>query len=96
MTKQVGTNRRYDSTRRKEQARRTRQTITEAARTLFTRHGYAGTTIAAIAQAAGVSAETIYATFGSKRAILSHLVDISVVGDDEPVPLLKRPFVQAT
>jgi AcrR family transcriptional regulator len=50
----------------------------------------------AIAQEAGVAAETIYATFGSKRAILSHLVNVSVVGDDEPIPLLERPRVHAT
>jgi TetR/AcrR family transcriptional regulator of autoinduction and epiphytic fitness len=96
MSKQAETTRRYDSTRRQEQARRTRQAITEAARTLFIERGYAGATIGAIAQEAGVAAETIYATFGSKRAVLAHLVDVSVVGDDEPVPLLDRPHVQAT
>lgn len=96
MGKKTDTSRRYDSTRRQDQARRTRQAITEAAGRLFTRNGYAGTTIAAIAQEAGVAPETIYATFGSKRAILSHLVDVSVGGDEEPVPLLGRSFVSAT
>lgn len=96
MSKKPETNRRYDSTHRQEQARRTRQAITEAARTLFAERGYAGATIGAIAKKAGVAAETIYATFGSKRAILAHLVDVSVVGDDQPVPLLERPFVHAT
>jgi TetR/AcrR family transcriptional regulator of autoinduction and epiphytic fitness len=96
MSKKDGTSRRYDVTRRHEQARQTRQTITEAARTLFVERGYAGATISAIAQEAGVAPETIYATFGSKRAILSHLVDVSVTGDDQPVSLLGRPFVHAT
>ena len=96
MRKKSETHRRYDATRRQEQARQTRQAITEAALRLFIRNGYAGATIGAIAQEAGVATETIYATFGSKRAILSHLVAISVAGDDEPVPLLERPFVHAT
>ncbi len=96
MSQKSGTSRRYDVTRRQEQARQTRQTITEAARTLFIERGYAGATISAIAQGAGVAAETIYATFGNKRAILAHLVDVSVVGDDQPVPLLERPFVRET
>ena len=96
MKKTTETRRRYHSTRRQDQAQQTRQAITEAARTLFTQRGYAGATIGAIAQAAVVAPETVYATFGSKQAILAHLVDVSVVGDTEPVALLDRPFVHAT
>lgn len=44
----------------------------------------------AISREAGVAVETIYASFGSKRAILSKLIDISLVGDDQPIPLLER------
>ena len=87
--------RRYDSTRRKSQARETRRQITEAARKLFAERGYTGATIESIAQEAGVAPETIYAVFGSKRAILAHLIDISVGGDDEPIRLLQRPGPQA-
>ena len=43
-----------------------------------------------IAQEAGVAVETVYASFGNKRAILSALIGVSVVGDDEPTPLLQR------
>jgi AcrR family transcriptional regulator len=46
--------------------------------------------IEAIAQEAGVAVETVYATFGNKRAILSRLIDVSLVGDEKPVPLLER------
>jgi len=49
----------------------------------------------AIAADAGVAVETIYATFGSNSAVLSRLVDVSVVGDEEPVPLLDRQGPQA-
>lgn len=68
----------------------TRQHIIEAARTLFTKRGYTGATLEAIAQEAGVAVETIYATFGNKREILSSLIGMSLVGDDDPTPLLQR------
>lgn len=82
--------RRYHSERRKRQASATRREIVEVARRLFAERGYVGTTMEAIAHEAGVAVMTIYAAFGNKRAILGHLVDISVVGDEEPTPLLER------
>jgi AcrR family transcriptional regulator len=85
----------YNSTRRQAQARQTRAEIADAARTLFTQRGYAGATIDAIAEEAKVAPETVYAVFGSKRKILSHLLDISVGGDDAPIPVLERPDPQA-
>ena len=87
--------RKYDSSRRKEQARQTRVRIAEAARTLFSAHGYAGATIEAIAEQAGVAKETVYAIFRNKREILAFLLDISVGGDDLPVRLIDRPGPQA-
>ena len=95
MTQPEKPKRRYNSTRRRAQARETRRQITEAARKLFTERGYTGATIEAVAQEAGVAPETIYAVFGNKRAILAHLIDISVGGDDEPILLLQRPGPQA-
>lgn len=96
MRKKNVNNRQYDSAHRQSQALLTRKAITEAAHKLFLKRGYAGATITAIAKEAGVSAETIYATFNNKRGILVHLVNISIVGDEEPEPLLKRSFVKAT
>jgi AcrR family transcriptional regulator len=87
--------RRYNSSRRHEQARQTRQQISASARNLFIQRGYAGATIEAIARDANVSPETIYAVFSNKRNILSHILDIAVGGDDAPVPLLHRPEPQA-
>lgn len=95
MPEKSKTKRRYDSTRRKAQARATRRQIVEAARELFNERGYAGTTMDAIAQQAGVAVETIYASFGNKRAVLKRLVDVSLVGDDQEIPLLNRPGPQA-
>ncbi len=37
-----------------------------------------------------MATETVYAAFGSKRAILSRLFELSLVGDDLPIPLLER------
>jgi AcrR family transcriptional regulator len=92
---EVKTRRRYRSEGRRRQAATTRRAITEAARELFVERGYSGTTVEALAARAGVAAITVYATFGSKRAVLKHLVDVSVVGDEAPVPLLERPQVRA-
>lgn len=87
--------RRYDSTRRTEQARETRRCILDAARELFSTRGYTGATMEAVAGKANVAVETVYAAFGSKRALLSALVGVLVAGDDEPLPLLERSTPQA-
>ena len=94
MAKYRESKRPYNSTRRQAQARETRRQIIEAARQLFIEHGYAGATIDAIAQGAGVAPETIFAAFGNKRAILAAVIDVAVGGDDQPVPLMQRPGPQ--
>lgn len=85
--------RRYESAHRQAQARQTRRAILDAAATLFVEPGYAATPLTAIATEAGVAVQTVYKVFGSKQAILSALVDVTVAGDDEPVALPSRPFV---
>lgn len=95
MTRQPQNKRKYDSFRRRIQAQETRRLILESARSLFLEHGYTGTTIQAIAQAAAVAPETIYAVFGSKRKILWHLMNISIGGDEQPIRLMDRPEPQA-
>jgi AcrR family transcriptional regulator len=67
----------------------------EAAGRLFAERGYVATTMEAIAGEAGVAVQTVYAAFGTKRAILGRLVDVAVVGDERPVPLLEREGPQA-
>lgn len=67
--------RRYSSPLREEQANRTRQRILEAAERLLLERGYARTTIDAIAAAAEVSPQTIYATFKNKRAIIMSIME---------------------
>lgn len=71
----------YRSPKRALQAAETRESVLSAARDLFVSEGWAGATIAGIAKKAGVSNETVYATFGSKSALLEELVTRAVRGD---------------
>jgi AcrR family transcriptional regulator len=71
----------YRSPRRREGAQETRRRMLAAAGRLLAAHGYAGTTIAAVAREAGVAAETVYAAFGNKRTLVGELVRTSVRGD---------------
>jgi AcrR family transcriptional regulator len=74
----------YHSPKRERQARQTREQIVGAARRLFARDGFAKTTVEAIAREAGVSAQTVYASVGSKRAIVLALLDrMEAEGGDE-------------
>jgi AcrR family transcriptional regulator len=87
--------RHYDASRRREQARARRLAVVLAARDLFERDGFRPTTIAAIAERAGVSAESVYKSFGTKAAVAKAVFDLVIAGDDEPVPVAGRPAVQA-
>ncbi len=87
--------RQYNSTRRQEQARQTRRRIVAAAHELFVAKGYGRTTIAEIAEMAGVSAETVYAAFRNKPNLLRQVWFVSSRGDEEDVRLLARPEIRA-
>jgi AcrR family transcriptional regulator len=71
--------------------RATRRKVLGAARDLFLRRGYHGTTIEAIAQRAVVSPQTVYNVIGGKAALLKAVYDVALAGDDEPVPMRDRP-----
>jgi AcrR family transcriptional regulator len=91
----VSTNRKYESERRSQQALETRRAIRAAARQLFERDGFAGTTVSAIAAAASVSVPTVYAVFGSKGAILREMMDeleaVAVADGDPAADLFAEP-----
>jgi len=84
-------NRNYNSTRRSRQAAQTREEILTAAIVLFSESGWAGTTLAAIAERAGVAVETIYAGFGSKKRLLRVALDVAIAGDTAEIPVADRP-----
>jgi AcrR family transcriptional regulator len=77
---------------RAEKALATRRRITAAATELFIRDGYLQTTMADIARLADVAVQTLYLSFGSKVALLSAALDVAIAGDDQPVPVLDRPW----
>jgi AcrR family transcriptional regulator len=72
----------YESPARQRQADETRARIAAAARLLLTQNGYDGMTIPAVARAAGVAVPTVYAIFGSKKGIVSELLDQARFGDE--------------
>lgn len=82
----------YQSRVREEGARRTRQAIVATAAELFVERGYAATSLADVAQVAGVARPTVFAVFGSKPALLKQVLDEALAGDDEPVPVADRPW----
>jgi AcrR family transcriptional regulator len=82
----------YVSGTRTERAQKTRSRVIEAATRLFVQHGYATTTIRAIAAEAGVSVPTVELLFGTKAQLLHVVIDVAIAGDDEPVPVLSRAW----
>lgn len=67
--------RQYIAPRRSAQAAATRDRIVAGARRLFAQEGYGATTLTSVAEEAGVAIQTIYAAFGTKRAVLAALID---------------------
>jgi AcrR family transcriptional regulator len=64
------------TTLRERRAQLTRDEILRAARRLFAEHGYARTSVRDIAKAAGVSAQTVYDSVGSKQQLVAQLNDL--------------------
>jgi AcrR family transcriptional regulator len=81
--------------RRAEKAQQTRRRMLDAARDLFLTKGYGATTLQDVAAQAGVAVQTLYFTFGNKRALLKEVVDVAIAGDLDPVPTLERPWFRA-
>ncbi len=84
--------RRYDSPVRRARAHETERRIIDAAAALFVDHGYVATSLAAVADRAEVDPRTVYKVFGSKVGLLSRLVDIAIVGDQDAVPVADRSW----
>ncbi|MFH9655590.1 TetR/AcrR family transcriptional regulator [Streptomyces anulatus] len=80
---------------RAEKARRTRRRMLDAAALLFTERGWAGTTIEGLARTAEGGVQTVYFTFGNKRALLKELLDTVIARDATPVATLDRPWARA-
>ncbi len=84
----------YAMSNRARQAADTRRRIAAAGADLFVRDGYTATSIAAIAEEAGVAIPTVYASLGSKAGVLRAVVDLTIRGDDDTRPLSESPAWQ--
>jgi AcrR family transcriptional regulator len=81
------------SGRGQARTRLARRAVVGAARTLFLERGYSATTIEAISDRSDVPSATVYRLFSSKLGILKALLDTSIAGDDQSLPVQERPDV---
>lgn len=84
----------YSSQTRREAATRTRQAVLAAASQLFVERGYAGMTMQAVADEAGVAVDTVYAAVGTKPSIVRELIEAAISGTGARVPAEDRDYVQ--
>jgi len=82
--------RRYEAPIRREQSALTRRRILDAAVAAFSASGWAGTTVADVARAAGVTPQAVHLSVGAKPALLVAAVAHAVAGDEPDVPLRQR------
>ncbi len=87
--------RRYDASKRRQAAARTRQAILDSALQMFTDQGYSATPMAAIAAHAGVALDTVYASVGRKAELARLLIETAISGTGHAVPAEQRDYVQA-
>jgi AcrR family transcriptional regulator len=80
---------------RRERSRATHQRIVVAAHRLFTTQGYASTTMAEVAESAGVAVQTVYFVFHTKAALLARTIDFAVLGLEAPRPPQEQPWYRA-
>jgi AcrR family transcriptional regulator len=95
MPEPVKRRRTYNSELRSEQAAETRRKIIRAAQELFECDGYASTSMAAIASAAGVSLKTVYLAFETKSGVLRVLWHLLLRGERDSAPVAEQSWYQA-
>jgi AcrR family transcriptional regulator len=86
--------RKYSSDVRVAQARRTTEQVLHAAHDLFVNEGWVATTMAAVADRAGVSRQTVYVLFDSKLALLDRCIDQRLRGAHDEMPVRAQPSYQ--
>jgi len=80
--------------RREVAAAETRREILRTARRLFAEHGFGGTSVQRIAEEAGVAVQTIYASVGSKSALILALIDL--IDEEAGIPALNAEMAHET
>ena len=96
MSGSVNGPRRYDASRRRERAARVRAEVIDSAARLFLSNGFVETTVAAIANASGVSEETIYKSFGSKAGLVRAIWARALEGEGDVPAERRSDTMQAT
>src|SRR6476659_6139962 len=81
--------------RRRDSAKATHWRIVKAAYELFRDQGYAATTMAQVAERAGVAVQTVYFGFHTKAALLARAIDFAVTGKETPRPPEEQPWYRA-
>ena len=76
----VKSKRPYDSRSRREQARRNHDLALDVAERQFVERGYGATSIATIAEEAGLSVQTIYKFFGGKSGVVKAIYQRALLG----------------
>lgn len=85
----------YDAAGRRARSIATKQRILDAARELMLARGYRATTVAAIANSAGVNVDTVYELVGRKPVLLRELIEQALSGTDHVVMAEERDHVKA-
>jgi AcrR family transcriptional regulator len=85
----------YNSELRSQHAAETRRRILHAAQQLFETGGYAASSMAAIAAAAGVSLKTVYLAFETKSGLLRALWHLLLRGERDSAPVAEQSWYRA-
>jgi AcrR family transcriptional regulator len=83
----------YDNSARASASRQRRASVLAVARTLFLERGYVRTTMAAVADSAGVAVDTVYELVGRKPELFRLLIETAISGEDDAVPADERDYV---
>jgi AcrR family transcriptional regulator len=86
----------YDSSLRRQRAEQNREAILDAARAAFAETGYAQSTIAGIAERAGISVESVYKIFGGKPGLVRALVERGLAGSGSVAAPTRSDHTSAT
>jgi AcrR family transcriptional regulator len=85
----------YRSVSREALAEQTRSRIVATAREMLLAEGLSAMKMSELAKAANVSPQTIYNSIGGKADVVKAVWDVTLAGDEEPIPMSERPAFQA-
>lgn len=79
---------------RAERALETRRRMLDSAKAEILAHGYAASTMSAIADRAGVAVQTLYYTFRTKGMLLREVMETTAGGGSDPGPISHRRWLE--